>query len=48
MKHLAVTEARVERAEKQAQACEEDRLEIWKALAKQIDEPGKIKTRGNE
>ena len=47
MKHLAVTEARVERAEKQAQACEEDRLEIWKALAKQSDEPGKIKPRGN-
>ena len=34
MKHLALTEARVERAEEQAKRCEEDRLEIWKALAR--------------
>jgi hypothetical protein len=47
MKHLAVTEARVERAEKQAQACEEDRLEIWKALAKQTNESGTNTNTGN-
>jgi len=39
MKHLSVTEERVERAEEQAKRCEEDRLEIWKALAKQTDKP---------
>jgi len=35
MKHLGVTEARLERAEKLAEDCQQDRLEIWKALAEQ-------------
>ena len=33
MKHLSVTEARLEEAEKKADICNDDRLEIWKALA---------------
>ena len=33
MKHLAVTEARLEEAERKADVCNDDRLEIWKALA---------------
>ena len=35
MKHLSVTESRLERAEKLAEDCQTDRLEIWKALAEQ-------------
>lgn len=35
MKHLGVTEARLERAEKLAEDCQQDRLMIWKALAEQ-------------
>lgn len=35
MKHLSVTESRLERAEKLAEDCQQDRLEIWKALAEQ-------------
>lgn len=33
MKHLSVTESRLEQAENKAEACDKDRLEIWKALA---------------
>tara|TARA_Y100000389_G_scaffold48812_1_gene44347 strand:- start:9433 stop:9669 length:237 start_codon:yes stop_codon:yes gene_type:complete len=33
MKHLSVTEARLEEAERKADVCNDDRLEIWKALA---------------
>ena len=39
MKHLGVTEARLERAEKLAEDCQQDRLEIWKALAEQSNKP---------
>ncbi|MFZ9064807.1 MAG: hypothetical protein ACO22U_14315 [bacterium] len=39
MKHLGVTEARLERAEKLAEDCQQDRLEIWKALADQGNKP---------
>jgi len=35
MKHLGVTEARLERAERLAEDCQQDRLMIWKALAEQ-------------
>ena len=35
MKHLSVTESRLEHAEKLAEDCQQDRLEIWKALAEQ-------------
>lgn len=33
MKHLAVTETRLEQAERKADECNDDRIEIWKALA---------------
>jgi hypothetical protein len=33
MKHLSVTEARLEQAELKADECNNDRIEIWKALA---------------